>query len=90
MSICLFTGDRYTGTIVSVIDNCLTKFLEEWIMSSLLGLTAVLFFGYIAYVIGMQVASIVKAVRSEDVLDGYKKEKDGFAVVRENVAYANH
>lgn len=57
-------------------------------MSNLLMLTAVLFFGYIAYVIGAQVVSIVKAVRSKDKLEEYKKENDGFAVVRGNAAYA--
>ena len=57
-------------------------------MSSSLILTGILFFGYLAYVIGAQIHTIKEAVKSEETLDAYRKENEGFAVVRTTVLCA--
>ena len=48
-------------------------------MSSSLILTGILFFGYLAYVIGAQIHTIKEAVKSEETLDAYRKENEGFS-----------
>lgn len=53
-------------------------------MAGALLITALLFMGFMAYIIGERISEIKMALICRDTIKHYRKEKEHFAVVRAN------